>query len=384
MNLKHGFSRFLSAEPDRLHFAAHSHHPWPDVSFDAQLQVWLDAATWMDDKWDHIFGTVIPTTKALIAKHLGLENGESLAFAPNTHDFIVRIFSTFEPPVRVLTSDSEFHSFARQSRRWEEEGLAIVDRVPTAPFESFSERFTREARSGVHDLIFVSEVFFNSGFVVTDLERIVSSVSQPNTLVVVDSYHSFMARPTNHGAIQDRSFILAGGYKYAMSGEGVCFLHSPAGFAPRPVDTGWYAGFGQLESGVSDLVPYSEDGTRFSGATFDPSGVYRMQSVLSWLEAEGASPAVISAHVKGLQKQFLEGGVEPGLLVPGQEFEVGNFLTFETPRAAAVYRILHDRRVITDMRGNRLRIGFGIYQDESDVERFLSILGQVLTMARDE
>ena len=44
MNLKPHFSRFLQSDPDRLHFAAHSHHPWPDVSFEAQKRCWLDAA----------------------------------------------------------------------------------------------------------------------------------------------------------------------------------------------------------------------------------------------------------------------------------------------------------------------------------------------------
>ena len=32
LDLRSHFSRFLNTEPDRLHFAAHSHHPWPDVT----------------------------------------------------------------------------------------------------------------------------------------------------------------------------------------------------------------------------------------------------------------------------------------------------------------------------------------------------------------
>ncbi|HEX6222118.1 MAG TPA: aminotransferase, partial [Acidimicrobiia bacterium] len=67
MNLKRGFSRFLDADPDRLHFAAHSHHPWPDVSFEAHIRAWLDAAEKADDKWDHVFGTVSPRTRGRIA-----------------------------------------------------------------------------------------------------------------------------------------------------------------------------------------------------------------------------------------------------------------------------------------------------------------------------
>lgn len=376
--MKQHFSRFLDSEPDRLHFAAHSHHPWPDVSFDAHRRAWLDAAEMIDDKWDHVFGTVIPDTSERIARILGLESGDSLTFAPNTHSFLVRIFSALEPPVRILSTGSEFHSFTRQSKRWEEAGLAIVDRVPTQPFDTFGERFTLEARSGLHDLIYLSEVFYDSGFVVTDIDRIVSSVSEPHTLVVIDGYHAFMARPSDIGAIQDRVFYVAGGYKYAMAGEGVCFLHSPPGYAPRPVDTGWYAGFGQLESGVSDRVPYAEDGSRFAGATYDPSGVYRMNAVLTWLDLEGVTPADISAHARRLQDLFLESATQPGELVPDLGYIRGNFLTFETPRASEIYRALHERSVITDHRGSRLRIGFGIYQDESDVERLATIMDDVL------
>ncbi len=382
MSLKPHFSRFLESQPGRLHFAAHSHHPWPDVSYDAHKQAWLDAAEMMDDKWDHIFGTVMPRATQRIASILGLADRETLIIAPNTHELVVRVFSCLEPPVRVLTTDSEFHSFTRQSKRWEEEGLAIVDRVPAEPFETFSDRFTREARAGIHDLIFLSEVFFDSGFVVPNLHRIVSSISEEKAFVVIDGYHAFMARPTNIGPIQDRVFYIAGGYKYAMSGEGVCFLHVPPGYGERPVNTGWYAGFGQLESGVSDRVPYGIDGTRFAGATYDPSGIYRIDAVLGWLEGEGVTPAKISNHARGLQDQFLDAGVSPGTLVPSEEHTRGNFLTYESAQAAEIYDALHARNVITDYRGDRFRIGFGIYQDESDVERLVAILGEIISAIR--
>jgi selenocysteine lyase/cysteine desulfurase len=369
MNLKHEFSRFLDADPERLHFAAHSHHPWPDVSYEAHRQAWVDAATLADDKWEHIFGSVVPRAKDLVADILGLSGGDTLVFAPNTHEFLIRLFSCFDPPVRMLSTDSEFHSFTRQARRWEEEGLAIVDRVPAKPFDTFAERFTIEARSGAHDLIYLSAVFFDSGFVVPDLDRIVASVSEERAFVVVDGYHAFMALPTDLGASQDRAFFIAGGYKYAMSGEGACFMHCPPGHGPRPVDTGWYAGFGQLETGVGRRIVYPDDGGRFAGATFDPSGVYRMEAVLGWLAEAGVGPEEIHAHARSLQDEFLGLVDVPWLLVPPARVARGNFLTFETPAAADVYQRLHEHRVIVDYRGDRLRIGFGIYHDSQDVAR---------------
>ena len=377
MNLKPHFSRFLGAQPGRLHFAAHSHHPWPDVSFEAQQRAWWDAAELMDDKWEHISRKVIPSAAARVAAVLGLADPTTMTFAPNTHSLLLRLFSCLEPPVRVLSTDAEFHSFQRQSRRWEEAGLAIVDRITAEPFDTFAERFTREARAGAHDLIYLSQVFYDSGLVVNDLDQIVASVPENRTFIVVDGYHAFMARPVNLGAVQDRVFYLAGGYKYAMAGEGACFLHCPPGYGPRPVDTGWYAGFGQLETGVSDMVPFAEDGSRFAGATYDPSGVYRMDAVLGWLDEEGASPAIIHDHALSLQEQFLSAEPDLGELLIGDDRERGNFLTFRSSRAGDLCQRLHEKGVITDFRGDRLRIGFGVYHDAEDVERLSAVVAAV-------
>lgn len=378
MSLESGFTKFLQSDPDRLHFAAHSHHPWPDVSFAAHQQAWLDAAQLMDDKWEHVFGTMLPRLRQRIADRLRLADPDSIVFAPNTHEFVIRLFSCFEPPVRILTTDAEFHSFDRQSQRWEEAGRAHVDRVPAEPFETFSERFTEAARVGNHDLVYLSQVFFDSGFVVSDIDRLVSSISNERAFVVVDGYHSFMALPVDLSAFQDRVFFIAGGYKYAMSGEGVCFMHCPPGYGARPVNTGWYAAFGHLEEGAGAVTPYGDDGSRFAGATFDPSGVYRMEAVLGWLDAEGVGPKEIHAHVTGLQDHFLDIVASlPGRMVPDRSVSRGNFLTFQTDRAAATYRALHDRKVVTDYRRDRLRIGFGVYQDRDMVTGLVEALDAV-------
>ena len=57
--MKRLYSRFLNASPGRLHFAAHSHHPWPDVTRDAQVEAWDDAARLADHKWGRVFSEVM-------------------------------------------------------------------------------------------------------------------------------------------------------------------------------------------------------------------------------------------------------------------------------------------------------------------------------------
>ena len=93
MSFKHLFTRSLSANPDRLHFAAHSHHRWPDASFDGQVEAWEDAARLADLKWGRILGPVWEEAQGHIARELKLPDPSTLSFSPNTHDFLVRIFS---------------------------------------------------------------------------------------------------------------------------------------------------------------------------------------------------------------------------------------------------------------------------------------------------
>ena len=370
MTFKPLFSKFLAAKPERLHFAAHSHHPWPDVTLDAHIRYWHHSASAMDGKWDSIFGDLITTLRRRLGGELGLGDGESIAFAPNTHELVNRVFSSLKPPVRMATTDGEFHSFRRQSLRWEEAGRAIVTRIPMEPFATFAERFGQQL-DGV-DLVYLSQVPYDSGWVVERLEQIIGQ-APPTAIVIVDGYHAFMAIPTDWSALAGRAFYLAGGYKYAMAGEGACFMHCPPGVVERPIDTGWLAGFGALTE-RTDEVSYGSGGDRFWGATFDPSGLYRLNAVLEMFEQERISVAAVQGHVRELQQRFLATGRLPGQLVPPPNMERGSFLTFRTAEAASIHDGLHRRDVITDYRGDRLRIGFGIYHDPEDVDRLIAEL----------
>ncbi len=239
MSFKALFSRSLSADPERLHFAAHSHHLWPDASFEGHTQAWNDAAQLADRKWDKVMGEVWPTAQAEVAAELGTGRPEAIVFAPNTHELLVRLFAAVSSswPIRVLTSDGEFHSARRQLARWEEGGAALVERVPAEPFETFPERFLAAAQSGSHDFIFVSQVLFGSGRIFNRVDELAAMARPDGPWVVVDGYHAFMAldRPFGDAAAQN-AFYVGGGYKYAMAGEGCAFMHAPPGFGERPPD----------------------------------------------------------------------------------------------------------------------------------------------------
>jgi len=375
LDLRAHFSRFLTAEPGRLHFAAHSHHPWPDATRAAQLEAWDTAARLQDGKWGEILGPVLGDCQALVAAQLSLPDPATLVFAPNTHEFVVRILSALPAgrAPRVLTTDGEFHSLSRQLARLEEEGLVRVTRVPAEPHATCLDRLVAAAREGF-DLVWVSEVFFSSGFAPEGFPALAAAAGE--AVLVIDGYHGFMARPVDLSAVAARAFYTAGGYKYAMAGEGCCFLHCPPGWLPRPRATGWYAAFGAL-AGPQGGVGYAGDGWRFMGATFDPSGLYRLRAALRWFGAERLTTAMVRDHAHALQARFVAGlagtGLDPArLVVPLEETRRGNFLTFDLPQAEAWQARLEAARIVTDRRATRLRFGFGIYQTAEEVDALLA------------
>ena len=178
LDLRAHFSRFLGADPGRLHCAAHSHHPWPDATRAAHLAAWDEAARLMDGKWEDVLGPLWRRCQAHVARHLRLPDPATVVFAPNTHEFVRRILSclpTGGRAPRVLTTDGEFHSFARQAARLEEDGLLSIRRIPSEPGAVCLPRLIEAARAEPFDLIWTSEVFFHTGFALEGLEALASA-----------------------------------------------------------------------------------------------------------------------------------------------------------------------------------------------------------------
>jgi kynureninase len=90
------------------------------------------------------------------------------------------------------------------------------------------------------------------------------------------------------------------------------------------------------------------------------------------LAGEDLMTARAVEYVAELQKQALEAFSETPLgeaelLNPLDGGPHARFLALRSPRAASWQRQLLDRQCVTDVRGDVLRIGFGLYQDSDDV-----------------
>ncbi|MEZ5956400.1 MAG: hypothetical protein R3C27_04220 [Hyphomonadaceae bacterium] len=385
---KHLFSRALAASPGRIHFAAHSHHLWPDASYEGHNAAWDDAALLADRKWEKVFGEVIPEAQRHIATEIGLPDPRTLAFSANTHEYLSRIFvSKWDgKPLDVLTTDGEFHSFRRQSARWEERDLVRRRIVPCEPFDTFTQRFLAAMKQQPADIVFLSHVMFRTGLRFDGAEELASYASPDGSWVVLDLYHSFMAMPCDFSTVADRAFLMGGGYKYAMAGENAAYLHAPPGYAPKPTQTGWFADFGAME-GKQGEVGYGKDGSRFLGATYDPTGLYRFNFIRRMLEAEGLDTEAIAVRCATLRSQMvsaIEAGEAGGalrsaeLLKPNATGSQSRFISLRHPKAVEWKSRLMAENIYTDARDDILRIGVALYHDEADVGAFCAGAARVL------
>ncbi len=375
------YQHFFNANPKVQHYACHSHHYWPDVTREAVIRYWDDSARFVDDKWNHIFGVEVPAVQQFIANELSLKNPAQLVFASNTHELLFRLLTAFswQHGFKVLTTDSEFHSFSRQIARLSEEAGVEIVTVPTEPFSTFEQRFIAAAATLQPHLIFCSQVFFNSGVAIHDLTAWVTELEQVcAATIAIDGYHGFMAIPTDLSALEGRIFYLAGSYKYAQGGEGCCFMLVPKGNSFRPLYTGWFAEFGALAGPKQAGVQYSQDGFQFAGATMDFTALYRLKAVLTLFAAENITTAMVHQHVQNLQQHFLQQldalnhpWLNSKSLIVNNLQQHGHFLTFRGPNATEVAKLSAELAAFdikTDYRGDRLRFGFALYHDIEDIQ----------------
>jgi selenocysteine lyase/cysteine desulfurase len=172
-----------------------------------------------------------------------------------------------------------------------------------------------------------------------------------------------------------------------MAGENAAYLHAPPGFAPRPLQTGWFADFAAME-GKQAGVGYSKDGGRFFGATFDPTGVYRYNAICSTLARERLDTTAISARCEALREAMIQ-RITAGdagktlqsaeLLQPNAGGPQARFVSLRHAKATEWKAKLMAQNVITDARDDILRIGFGLYQDADDVDAFCAAAAKILT-----
>ena len=250
------------------------------------------------DKWDACSARSCPGA----APHrpaAGPARPDNVAFAPNTHELVLRILSSSDAPVRILTTDGEFHSFRRQlagSRRRAGRRRAGPGRALRHVPLRFSAASHRRARPHVRQ----------PGLLRLRLRRprLAWPAATPTSSSTATT-GSWPFPPIWRGGRP--GFYVAGGYKYAMTAREPASPTARRAARParrhRLVRRVRRAG----GHGGQSARRLRRRRSRFLGATFDPSGLYRFNAVTGLARGTRRAVADIHRHVQGLQQQFLAG-----------------------------------------------------------------------------
>jgi kynureninase len=380
------YSRFRVA--DRLLLTGHSHQAWPDVGYEGQIEAWNDAAELVDDKWGRAEEKAHQVRQGF-ARLLGCPPDE-IALGANTHELVVRWLSALDLPrrPRLVTTDGEFHTIRRQLDRLAEEGIEVV-KVPANPAAAVTERLAA-ALTDRTAAVLVSAVLYGNGHIVPHLDAVAAGCRRVGAELLVDAYHALNAIPFPLDSLGlTDAFVTGGGYKYCQLGEGNCCLRVPAGRKLRPVLTGWFSEFAELERAPGGDVAYGRGPARFAGATYDPTSHYRGARVFDFFADQGLTPEflreVSRRQVGLLAARFDALDLDPRVISRDAATpldQVAGFLALRCPRAGEVSRALKARGVMTDVRGDLLRLGPAPYLSDAQLEAAIGALGEVARAGR--
>lgn len=148
--------------------------------------------------------------------------------------------------------------------------------------------------------------------------------------------------------------------------------------------TGWFAEFADLAAAPAGQVGYGDGPERFAGSTYDPTSHYRAARVLEFFDEQGFTPASLrrtSRHQVGRLAAAVQAlDLDPSLLavaVPDPGDRAG-FLALRTPHAGALQAALRDLAVLTDHRGDVLRLGPAPYLRDDQLDEAVALLGQAV------
>lgn len=369
----------------RLLFTGHSHQAWPDAAFEGIQEYMRTVSVQVDKKWNIAFAKT-EILRNYLRNYYDDPRGKYCR-EQNTHILLVSWLSSLDLKKRpkILTTTGEFHSMHRQLRRLQEHGLDVV----YLPYEN-DQKLLDSIRKELDDktsAVMLSRVYFETAEVNTKLPEIAQLTKEAGVPLLIDDYHGTNVVPLSLSKYKmEHVYLLVGGYKYLQWGEGNCFLRYPPGCELRPVVTGWFSAFEQLDQPRDNKsVQFDSGDQKFATATYDPISQFRAASVTRFFQSRGLTPEILhkqyTSQLVYLRSLFddsnrPESGIEHANTRPVEE--TGGFLSLKSPRARTLRDMLLKKNIFTDARGQIIRIGPAPYTISAQCEKVIRELFRCL------
>ena len=230
-------------------------------------------------------------------------------------------------------------------------------------------------------------ISFAPGFI-THHEPLVRRAHEVGALVLADGAQSAGSLDTDVHAMGVDGMAF-GCQKGLLSLYGFGFLYVRREVAERmvPIHVARYGiSLDAHETAYSDEpLVYAPGARRFDLGNYNYLGMLATRASLELIRGIGVP--TIETHVRGLAARLAEGLLELGLPVVGGapgpylahivssgHLGSGRHYTADDPEVNELHRHLVDAGIVFSLRSGVLRFSFGLYNDESDVERVLTVV----------
>lgn len=228
-------------------------------------------------------------------------------------------------------------------------------------------------------IVTLSWVEFASGFR-NDLAAVGQLCRERGVLFFVDAIQGLGALPLD---VQQTpiDFLAADGHKWLLGpeGAGVLYIRREALNCLRPINVGWNSVVGALDfSGIDfRLKPHAG---RYESGTLNPGGIVALGASLELLLAVGIDS--VASHILALTDQLCERLSGTAWQVFGRAMleTRSGIVSLEAPFGldlATALKWLRQRGVVVNVRAGRLRVSPHAYNTVEEIDRLVSLLGEL-------
>ena len=373
------FSRALAASPHAIYLANHSlGRPLDATSDDVRegLAAWYAR---MGGAWD-AWMDEINAFRARVAELLHAPRADCIVPKTSAGQGLRAILNAYDRDVtpRVVATRGEFDSLDVILREYVRRGRIALTFVEARADGRFETPDIVHAIGTRTDLVVISEVVFNTGQRLDDVDAIVRAARTAGGRVLLDVYHSLGALPVDVAAT-DVDFAVGGSYKYLRGGPGACFLYLHPRHLDgslRTLDIGWFAKREPFAYRRPDPPELAAGGDAFMEST---------PAVLTFYQARAGQQLVLALGAERIRDYSLEQQrrlvallESHGIAARGGGEDQGAFVVVASPHAIEWREALAARAIATDARGSYLRLCPDVVTTNAELMRAADTLASLI------
>jgi len=371
------FSRVLAAQRGRSYLANHSLGRPLDATEDDVREGLGKWSAKLGDAWDD-WAAEMAAFRSRLAALARAPRADCIVPKTSAGQGLRAVLNTYDRVPRVVATRGEFDSLDLILREYARRGRVTLAFVEPDERGLFTAPDMLKAIAAGADLVVVSQVMFQTGQAMPELAKIVAGAHAAGARVLLDVYHSLGVFPVDLAAL-DVDFAVGGSYKYLRGGPGACFLH----VAPRhldarlaTLDTGWFAKDSPFTYARPDPPRYAAGGDAWLESTPAVLPLYQARAGQRFTQAIGV--ARLREYSLELQRRLVTLLAQRGVAAQGGTVDRGAFVTVRDRAAPALSAALEARGIVTDARGEWLRLCPDVLTTDKEMVAAAAALGELL------